>query len=398
MNDVDSMGSTNGVSGFGDVGTDLSLALPTDWPEEFLGFRSLDDSFRCSICKDFYRAAMSLPCSHTFCSLCIRHHLTVQSECPTCRIQVQGVADMRPNKALDDCVAHFKLCRSAHLKKLTDLLQNRGTASVACGPSADIAPESTISPHFTQSTRHDTVPESSRSQAAGEARHSTRMQTRRFAQYGSNGDSSKPVEAADRPLENPQERLQSLQPQGEAAVTCPLCQKQTKAKDIDRHMDSACTYVSQWTVTGVDRSVGGFSPQSTHTSKRATTTIRRSKASVPYALYNDTKLRKLLKDEGLTTTGDRQTLIKRHTEWVKRYNANIDEGNPKSTKDILRDLKDWERTSTIAQPAPFTSTAGHEETRQTEAERMNHAMKYQHHYEDMIENLRKRKREGTQTG
>ena len=42
----------------------------TDFPDDATtpGLRSFDDALRCSICRDFYDAPVSLTCGHCFCS------------------------------------------------------------------------------------------------------------------------------------------------------------------------------------------------------------------------------------------------------------------------------------------------------------------------------------------
>lgn len=60
---------------------------------------------RCSICKDFFNAAMSLSCSHTFCSKCIRVHLSLKSNCPACLKDVKGIYELRNDRLLDSIVA-----------------------------------------------------------------------------------------------------------------------------------------------------------------------------------------------------------------------------------------------------------------------------------------------------
>ena len=48
-----------------------------------------DSLLRCHICKDFLSVPVVTPCSHTFCSLCIRQHLHTEAKCPLCLQDVQ---------------------------------------------------------------------------------------------------------------------------------------------------------------------------------------------------------------------------------------------------------------------------------------------------------------------
>lgn len=55
-------------------------------------------------------------------------------------------------------------------------------------------------------------------------------------------------------------------------------------------------------------------------------------SKVVYNLLSDRDLRKKLKEHGLSTSGTRQQLIKRHQEFVHMYNAQCDSLHPKSGK------------------------------------------------------------------
>lgn len=57
---------------------------------------------------------------------------------------------------------------------------------------------------------------------------------------------------------------------------------------------------------------------------------RKLMSKVVYNLLSDRDLRKKLKEHGLSTSGTRQQLIKRHQEFVHMYNAQCDSLNPKS--------------------------------------------------------------------
>lgn len=59
---------------------------------------------------------------------------------------------------------------------------------------------------------------------------------------------------------------------------------------------------------------------------------RKLMSKVVYNLLSDRDLRKKLKEHGLSTSGTRQQLIKRHQEFVHMYNAQCDSLNPKSGK------------------------------------------------------------------
>jgi E3 ubiquitin-protein ligase RAD18 len=62
-----------------------------------------------------------------------------------------------------------------------------------------------------------------------------------------------------------------------------------------------------------------------------------------YSLLSDANLRKKLKDLGISSTGNRPVLERRHREWLTLWNANCDASNPRSKAELLRELDTWER-------------------------------------------------------
>ena len=66
--------------------------------------------------------------------------------------------------------------------------------------------------------------------------------------------------------------------------------------------------------------------------------------SLSYSIMNENTLRKKISSIGIPSWGSKQLLIRRHTEWVNIWNANCDSSNPRSKRELLRDLDIWERT------------------------------------------------------
>ena len=83
----------------------------TDWLQTPLpSLAPVDSALRCQVCRDFYNTPMITSCSHTFCSLCIRHCLNNDAKCPTCRKGDQE-SKLRNNYAMEDLVEAFKSAR-----------------------------------------------------------------------------------------------------------------------------------------------------------------------------------------------------------------------------------------------------------------------------------------------
>ncbi|TPX64060.1 hypothetical protein SpCBS45565_g06147 [Spizellomyces sp. 'palustris'] len=271
---------------------------------------------------------------------------------------------------------HFSRCRSLHLPFLSSLLSSRpAVCPVPVTRAQTHQATDTVDDH-TANVNHQGKSSDAhgmRDPASGSRRYDTR-----FAKGRELTDASKPRGSSSLG------QLSQLQPLGDTPVICPLCLNATKARDLDRHIDSGCTSFAT--------RIGEPSAQSWSAAAINRRDSRRPKASVPYSLYNESKLRKLLRDDGLPSGGDRSTLIKRHAEWVKRYNANLDHPQPKSDFQVSRELAEWEKAMTSILPTPFTSIPGHEVTVETEEEKRKHHERYKAEYERMIVGLKKRKR------
>ena len=63
-----------------------------------------------------------------------------------------------------------------------------------------------------------------------------------------------------------------------------------------------------------------------------------------YSGLKDTALRKKLADQGLNSSGSRQLMERRYTEWIMLWNANCDSKDPKGKSELKRELDIWERT------------------------------------------------------
>ncbi|KAG9300613.1 hypothetical protein G9A89_005213 [Geosiphon pyriformis] len=78
-------------------------------------------------------------------------------------------------------------------------------------------------------------------------------------------------------------------------------------------------------------------------SSSSNTFKRVKKPKVVYSMMKESALRALLRKEGLPEHGDKAIMSKRHGEFINRYNANVDATNPKSTHELISDLKNWEK-------------------------------------------------------
>jgi hypothetical protein len=107
-------------------------------------FKELDDSLRCDICRDRYKAAVTIAdpeCGHSFCSECIRKRFRVglkglqrQASCPTCRfVVVNSYVDgaLIPNRALQEMVRAW----CSYVETLNAPRNSADTASLSAVPA-----------------------------------------------------------------------------------------------------------------------------------------------------------------------------------------------------------------------------------------------------------------------
>ncbi|KAJ3230271.1 E3 ubiquitin-protein ligase rad18 [Chytriomyces hyalinus] len=129
--------------------------------------------------------------------------------------------------------------------------------------------------------------------------------------------------------------------------------------------------------------------------------VRKPKPAVAYDTLKEAQLRKLLKDEGLRSTGDKSTLKKRHKEFLLLHNANLDSARPKPQSAIHAAMETWELThgsqsngaGSVAQGlGAVNAFHGHEASAEGRERDLGHVERYADEFRGMIEGLRDKKR------
>lgn len=113
-------------------------------------------------------------------------------------------------------------------------------------------------------------------------------------------------------------------------MPCPICQDRMTVEAVQAHIDS-CD--------------GTPSSKKRPVSNPKLPVVRPERLPHPhYSGLKDTALRKKLADQGITSSGSRQLMERRYTEWVTLWNANCDAKSPKGKSELKRELDIWERT------------------------------------------------------
>ncbi|NWV40219.1 RAD18 ligase, partial [Grantiella picta] len=296
----------------------------------------VDDLLRCGICFDYFSIAVIIPqCSHNYCSLCIRKFLSYKTQCPTCCVAVSE-SDLKNNRLLDDLVKSFNSARQQLFQLVLDapsiphpLAGSQHPAAKSHVRSPGAQPDSKEGLMIDSFLRKDKV--CTLTKAGGLA--GTDQKSLKTEEHHDLHSTSAEVGGKDskvRSQEIPEctkshEKPSTSVVKGDKKVECPVCEVAILEQYINKHLDSCLTREEK------------------KDSLRSSAHKRKLMSKVVYNLLSDRDLRKKLKEHGLSTSGTRQQLIKRHQEFVHMYNAQCDSLNPKSVAEVVKELEKNEK-------------------------------------------------------
>jgi len=109
-----------------------------------------------------------------------------------------------------------------------------------------------------------------------------------------------------------------------------------------------------------------------------------------YHLLSDKQIRRKLKDEGLSSSGDRQALIRRHKNFILLFNANCDSLNPKPVSELVLEIERQELEERLN--APERNTPINKRSEKTEIERENqlYAQENQYQFHALVRDIQER--------
>ncbi|XP_041281810.1 E3 ubiquitin-protein ligase RAD18 [Onychostruthus taczanowskii] len=299
-----------------------------------LSLQAVDDLLRCGICFDYFSIAVIIPqCSHSYCSLCIRKSLSYKTQCPTCCVAVSE-SDLKNNRILDDLVKSFNSARQQLLQLVLEAppvpsppAHSQRPAESHCSPVS--LPESKEVPGTDSSLRKDKVCPSTRAGGLAWTGQKSFKTEERHDLHGTSAEAggqhsqgrSQEIPGSTQSHEKPSTSVLK----GDRKVECPVCEVAILEQYINKHLDSCLTRGEK------------------KDSLRSSDHKRKLMSKVVYNLLSDRDLRKKLKEHGLSTSGTRQQLIKRHQEFVHMYNAQCDSLNPKSVAEVVKELEKNEK-------------------------------------------------------
>lgn len=124
-------------------------------------------------------------------------------------------------------------------------------------------------------------------------------------------------------------------------AACPICNRRMKEYLVFGHLDKC-------TGPATDASQTSREPPAPtnflNPSPRKQQTNLERLPALNYSTLKDQALRKKMTDLGISSTGPRVLLERRHREWRTIWNANCDAVKPRPRLQLVRDLEVWERT------------------------------------------------------
>ncbi|NWU42675.1 RAD18 ligase, partial [Hylia prasina] len=293
----------------------------------------VEDLLRCGICFDYFSIAVMIPqCSHSYCSLCIRKFLSYKTQCPTCCVAVSE-SDLKNNRILDDLVKSFISARQQLLQLVLDAAPSppvHGQCPAAESHWSPVSqPDSKEVPGVDSFLRKDTVCTSTKAgglawiaQKAFKTEEDHDLHST-SAEVGGKDNEVGPQEIPGGTESH--EKPSTSVVKRDKKVECPVCEVAVLEQYINKHLDSCLTREEK------------------KDSLRSSAHKRKLMSKVVYNLLSDRDLRKKLKEHGLSTSGTRQQLIKRHQEFVHMYNAQCDSLNPKPVAEVVKELEKNEK-------------------------------------------------------
>ena len=184
-------------------------------------------------------------------------------------------------------------------------------------------------------------------------------------------------------------------------VSCPICLARMKDWQVDRHLDTNCPGEPQPQKTpnpgAIPRSGGAanfdYGIRSAVSGPSNPSRPPERLPTLAYGMLKEPALRKKLAELGLSATGNRQMLERRHKEWIMLWNANCDSAHPKKRSELLQDLDTWERTIGTRAPASSRAINMGAQIKDKDFDGSAWAAKHDTSFKDLIANARKSRRQ-----
>ncbi|KAK5613025.1 hypothetical protein CRENBAI_002917 [Crenichthys baileyi] len=355
----------------------MAQHIEEDLPASLGCLKNVDALLRCPICFDFLNITMMTRCSHNFCSLCIRKFLSYKLLCPICNAQMTE-QDLRNNRLLDDLVVNFQAARQQLLKanfESPPISPKTPASASKCKIPREKSqnPSSSILNHFFQKksrtspgkdTHGDvqcgqvqrTPSRNAKVQRSGKSQMSVVVKEEPVVSEDPSIKALMSVKQEDTALHAARfEMAHSSSPSNEVKpvikVECPVCSVSVVQHLVNKHLDTCLS--------------SGEKKESLRSSQGTT-------------------MRPMAK-------GSRDQLIKRHQEFIHLYNSQCDSLQPKSVKEIAREVEANEKMrNQLQKTKPVMLFSKKQSEKEIEEMHSNYRMQHSSDFSRLIAQVRGR--------
>ncbi|XP_015589523.1 E3 ubiquitin-protein ligase RAD18-like [Cephus cinctus] len=303
------------------------------WPTEYIELKRIEDLLQCGICYEYIETSVMTPCSHNYCSLCIRKYLHYKTQCPTCCEQTYE-KDLHTNRILDEVISNFLIIRENLARcvpgAIVQSIPNLITSSPPIRPAR--SNHSVRTPkklHTDDGTVHENFTPNSNSKTP-----SMSTPKKSITSPGTSGMSK--IASYFTPKSR-----KTVQPVDMVDIrkesSCPVCKVEVSSQHINKHLD-AC--LKRDAMTDESR-----------------VSIKQKRKPLPKLVFNvmkDVELRKKMREYGLPSQGDRKTLETRFQRYSTLYNAECDKEVPRSVVELIKQCTEEEALEKKMQKAALT--------------------------------------------
>ncbi|XP_066594586.1 E3 ubiquitin-protein ligase RAD18-like isoform X2 [Prorops nasuta] len=291
------------------------------WPLDYMELKRIEDLLTCSICYEFFETSVITPCSHNYCSLCIRRYLHYKTQCPAC-FEDLFEKDLRINKTLNEILLSYNIVKPKLQKVLLEqkaqAVQNKNFNST---PKSSLSNKVQLDLDISVASNYEDTNISSDSAISCKSLppvSSVEDVQRTFDSPSTSSGLKVHSFFTPKSKKNDQKIMEKK------FVSCPVCKVDVAETHINKHLDDC-----------LKRESGEFKP-----AKKIEK--RKPLPKLVVSLMKDPELRKKLKELGLSSLGDRKTLEMRLQRYIVLFNSECDKDNPRPVSELIKSCEDEE--------------------------------------------------------
>ncbi|XP_046824936.1 E3 ubiquitin-protein ligase RAD18-like [Vespa crabro] len=333
--------------------------LPSNCEE----LKRIDTILLCGICYEYMETTVITPCSHNYCSLCIRKYLHYKTQCPTCFEEIFE-KDLRVNKALDEIKQYFLELKEKLAKCVQSIQNDKLNLSKIKFCEENLIDEKQLN------VNHKDISNYGDKQYIGnnlENIECTLHNERTTLLSPSTSNTSKLST-----FFTPKRKKISQDIISEKVVICPVCKVNVLEKNINRHLDDC-----------LKREVTNDKPVKPKSK-------RKPLPKLVLSLMKEGEIKRKLKELGLSYVGDRKVLELRFQRYTTLYNAECDKDDPRSVSELIKQCEEEENLEKRANKLPFIKLQINRNTAENiiEEERKKYLEMHKNSFESLISKIK----------